>query len=238
MYSKQPWIPPDGQLFPAFPKAPSVPPVGMVLDLLESAYTMSSLGNKQNPLDELVYVILSLQTNESRYQEVYRGFKKQFRRWCCLLEASVDEIAGAISFGGLGRQKALHLKMIMHRLQDNLGEVSLRALVHYETGEAERYLCSLPGVGIKTARCVLMYSFGRAVFPADVHCIRIMNRLGWIDWHGQRAEMLAEPAQAIVPPRLRAELHVRLVQHGRSVCRSTPRCDQCPLQRLCPSADP
>jgi len=216
--------------------APAIPPVRKVLDLLENSYTMTRLGNKQNPLDELVYVILSLQTNESRYQEVYRSFKKRFPRWSLLLAASVGEIAGAIVLGGLGRQKASHLKKIMQRLQDDFGDVSLRRLSRYQTSEAEQYLCSLPGVGIKTARCVLMYSLGRAVFPADIHCLRIMHRLGWIEWLGQRAELLAEPAQAIVPSSLREAFHIRLVQHGRSVCRSIPRCDQCVLRSLCPGA--
>jgi endonuclease III len=212
------------------------PPVRRVLKLLERTYPPSRLGNKQNPLDELVYVLLSLQTNESRYHKVYRSFKKRFPRWSLLLEASIAEIADAIVLGGLGRQKALHLKRIVQRLQDDFGEVSLRSLVRYKTDEAERYLCSLPGVGIKTARCVLMYSFGRMVFPADVHCLRVMDRLGWIEWRGQRSEMLAEPAQAIVPRLLREALHVRLIQHGRSVCRSTPRCNQCVLRSLCPCA--
>lgn len=218
--------------------APRRPSVRKVFKLLDHAYEMTRLGNKRNPLDELVYVILSLQTNESRYQEVFRRFKKRFPRWSLLLEASVQKIAHAIVIGGLGRQKALHLKKIMKRLRDDFGEVSLRALAQYDTADAERYLCSLPGVGIKTARCVLMYSFERAVFPADIHCLRIMHRLGWIKWQGERGELLAEVAQAIVAPSLREPLHIRLVQHGRSVCRNTPRCNDCVLRALCPGARP
>ncbi len=150
----------------------------------------------------------------------------------------MDEVAGSLLVGGLGRQKAFHLKRIMQRLRDDFGEVSLRRLAQYGVREAERYLCSLPGVGIKTARCVLMYSLGHTVFPADIHCLRIMDRLGWLRWRGERAECLAERAQEIVPPRLRKPLHVLLVQHGRAVCRSRPLCGQCILRGICPSARP
>src|SRR5262249_16008651 len=89
-----------------------VPSLHTVFSLLEREYVDSRLGNKQNPLDELVYIILSLQTNESRYQEIYRSFKLRFPRWSLLLDAPVDEIAQAISAGGLARQKALHLQKI------------------------------------------------------------------------------------------------------------------------------
>jgi endonuclease III len=212
------------------------PPVQKVLRLLEGTYEDSRLGNKRNPLDELIYIILSIQTNETRYQEVYRRFRARFRRWADLLDASPDVIAAAIVEGGLSAQKARHLKAIAQKLQQDFGEVSLRRLKGMSTPKAETYLCSLPGVGIKTARCVLMYALGRQVFPADIHCLRVMTKLGWIRWRWQRAEYLAGAAQAAVAPPLRAKLHIRLVQHGRAVCGKTPRCSECVLRSLCPSA--
>jgi endonuclease III len=207
-----------------------------VTALLDAAYPHTRLGNKRKPLDELVYIILSIQTGENLYQEVYRLFKERFPRWNALLAASVDDIASAISLGGLSQQKARHLKAIALRLRADFGRVTLRPVGMMDTEAAERYLCSLPGVGIKTARCVLMYAFDHPVFPADLHCLRVMTRLGWIDWHGQRAERLADKAQDGVPSELRSMLHIRLVQHGRAVCRVDPRCPVCVLNSLCPSA--
>jgi endonuclease III len=212
------------------------PRVEDVLVLLEGAYEESSLGNKRNPLDELIYIILSLQTNESRYQDVYRRFKARFPRWADLLCAARRDIAAAIAEGGLNDQKARHVKGIAEKLERDFGEVSLRRLKSMGTEEAEAYLCSLPGVGIKTARCVLMYALGRDVFPADIHCLRVMARLGWISWRGERAEKFAGVAQAAVPAGRRMSLHIRLVQHGRAVCRSFPLCADCVLRPLCPSA--
>lgn len=219
------------------PGTKAAPPVEAALALLEAAYPGSSLGNKHNPLDELAYIVLSLQTNESRYQDVYRRFKARFPRWPDVLGAAHDEIAAAIAEGGLAGQKARHLKGIVQKVEADFGEASLRRLKAMSTEEAEAYLCSLPGVGIKTVRCVLMYSFRRDVFPADTHCLRVMTRLGWIRWRGERAEKLAGEAQAAVPPGLRMPLHIRLVQHGRAACRSTPVCGGCVLRGVCPSAE-
>jgi endonuclease III len=211
------------------------PPVDLVLRLLEGAYEESTLGNKCNPLDELVYILLSLQTNEARYQDVYRRFKRRFPRWADLESATHEEVAAAIVEGGLSGQKARHLKAIIAKLREDFGGVSLRRLARMDTPDAEEYLCSLPGVGIKTARCVLMYSLRRDVFPADIHCLRVMTRLGWLRWQGERAETFAGAAQAAVPAGLRMSLHVRLVQHGRAACGSTPRCGGCVLRAVCPA---
>src|SRR5207245_8838147 len=98
----------------------------------------------------------------------------------------------------------------------------LNPIAKMRTKIAESYLCSLPGVGIKTARCVLMYSLQRPVFPADTHCLRIMERLGWIHWSDRRRELMADVAQAGIPPGLRRVLHIPFVQAGRATCNSQP----------------
>ncbi len=210
--------------------------VHAVADLLDYAYPPTRLGNKSNPLDELAYIILSGQTNESLYQSVYTAAKRRFRSWRALLNVSEEEIAETIQVGGLGRIKARFLKSIALRLQADFGEVSLRTLKRMTNAETEKYLCSLPGVGIKTARCVLLYSLDRAVFPADIHCLRVMSRLKWISWSGERADRFADEAQAGIPEHLRFLLHVKFVQHGRAVCRAKPLCSTCVLQDLCPSS--
>lgn len=224
------------------------PNVRRVAELLESEYKLSRLGNKSNPLDELAYVLLCIRTSEAKLQEVYEAFKQRFPRWSEVAEASLPDIAKVISQGGLARQKARHLRAIARKLRRDFGRVTLRPLHDYSTQEAEEYLCSLPGVGIKAARCVLMYAMGRPVFPADTHCLRIMARLGWIDGRAasyrEFAEMtqgcdrvasyIADAAQQGLPPALRHPLHVFFVQHGRQICRPRPFCGDCVLREVCP----
>jgi endonuclease III len=213
-----------------------VPSVARIARVLDSEYPDTNLGNKSNPLNELAFIILSGQTDAKLTQEAYRRFKRRFPRWSDVLNASASEITDAIRVAGLGRQKARYIKRTVLRLQQDFGATTLSPLKRMSTTSAERYLCSLPGVGVKSARCVLLYSLKRRVFPADIHCLRIMTRLGWVRWSGQRAECLADAAQQRVEPSIRRSLHVRLVQHGRAVCRSRPLCSECILKRSCPSA--
>jgi len=201
---------------------------------LKANYPETNLGNPRNPLDDLIYLILSGQTNESHYQSSFQNLKRAFPEWSQASRARVSSITRAIGHAGLGSQKAGYIKQILKCLLRDFGRPSLRKLQGMDTDEAEAYLTSLPGVGIKTARCVLMYTLGRNVFPADVNCLRIMERLGWLYWGGRRAETLADLAQELVPSRLRRSLHVSMVQHGRHVCRPrSPLCSKCCLLDLC-----
>ena len=102
--------------------------------------------------------------------------------------------------------------------------------------DAFGYLVSLPGVGAKTAKCVLMYSLGRAVLPVDIHVLRVAKRLGQVpaDASWKRTDELLEDE---VPDELKFDVHVSFVIHGRDVCKSrNPDCENCVLADLCPSA--
>lgn len=209
---------------------------GVVLRRLTSCYPDDLLGNKTNALDELLYILLSLQTNEQLYCRSYAAFKTKFPRWDLVALASVERVKQTIRESGLAEQKARHICAIARRLKSDFGRVTLAPLKKMSVDEAESYMVSLPGVGIKTARCVLMYSLGHTVFPVDIHCARIMNRLGLVNWNGRRLETIANAAQDAIPSDLRRQFHILLVQHGREVCRSTPECSRCVLTDLCPSA--
>ncbi len=154
--------------------------VAVVAKRLGAAYPNSNLGNKRNPLDELAYIILSGQTGGALTQEAYASFKRRFPRWGQVADAPLSAIAASVRIGGLGQQKAHYLRDIARRLRQDFGAVTLKALKRMSTRRAETYLRTLPGVGIKTARCVLLYSLHRRVFPADTHCLRVMTRLGWV----------------------------------------------------------
>ena len=210
--------------------------VAKVARLLDRAYPKTRLGNKANPLNELAFIMLSGQTGGDLAQTSYADFKRRFPRWDEVADAPLRSIVASIRGGGLAIQKARYLRDSARLLKTTFGRVTLAPLRQMRTRQAETFLCTLPGVGIKSARCVLLYSLLRAVFPADVHCMRVMTRLGWLQWHGQRGEALAETAQVNIPPSLRNLLHVRFIQHGRAVCRPRPNCPACVLNQCCPAA--
>jgi endonuclease-3 len=102
--------------------------------------------------------------------------------------------------------------------------------------EIAAYLVSLPGVGPKTAACVLAFSLQRPVIPVDTHVHRVAGRLGWIP-PGTDANKAHLILADVVPPRLRVSMHVGLIRLGREVCKpARPRCEDCPLNDLCPTA--
>lgn len=214
--------------------------LGRVDELLEAKYRSESLGNLKDPLDELIYIILSVQTGPNGYRPVFASLKQRYPYWDNVLEASEKELESIIRPAGLSKQKTRYIRAIVAgvlqetqaRTRNSRAKATLNFLKKDSNEEAEAFLVSLPGVSVKTARCVLMYSLGRDVFPVDTHIYRIFNRLGIAEpIHRKRA---GDPMQDLVPPSIRRRLHINLVHQGRAVCKSRkPLCSACPLVSFC-----
>lgn len=194
--------------------------------------------NRKNPLEELLFIVCSTKTDERKYLDTYKTLRRQFPRFDQLARASVGKIAESLIGGGLYNQKALVIKRIMDELTLKFGRPTLAPLKHMSDKDAEEILLSLPGVGKKTARCILMYSLGRDVYPVDTHCWRIAIRLGWIApscSNGRCYPKDMDYLQDRIPPSLRYTLHVNMISLGREICTvRKPKCVVCPITHLCP----
>jgi endonuclease-3 len=194
--------------------------------------------NLKDPLDELLFIMCSTKTEEASYRNTFRALKKSFPTHHKIAEASVEYIASTIVSGGLSNQKAKAIRNLLDAAIARFGKPSLEPLRAMTDKDAEAFLLSLPGVGKKIARCVLMYSLDRQVFPVDTHCWRIARRLGWVrptqkDRHCAPRDM--DRLQSKIPPELRYSLHVNMISLGRDICiANAPRCDECPLFDWCP----
>ena len=194
--------------------------------------------NLKEPLDELPLIICSTKAGEASYRSTFRPLKETFPTHLRIAEAPAEYIARPIVSGGLSNQKAKAIRELLDVIVEEFGEPTLKSLHGLSDEDAEAFLLSLPGVGKKVARCVLMYSLGRQVFPVDTHCWRIAKRLGWVrttqkDRHCAPRDM--DRLQSKVPPELRYSLHVNMISLGREICTPTiPRCDECPISVLCP----
>jgi endonuclease-3 len=149
-------------------------------------------------------------------------------------DAPLPAIARAIHRGGLGPTKAVRIRGILRALRDRGMALDDRALSRMRSKTLWDLLVSLPGVGPKTAACVLLFSLERPYFPVDTHVHRVARRLGLVD---ERADAVAtqEALQAAVPPSEMYALHMNLIRHGREVCVARrPHCSQCVLSSLCP----
>lgn len=145
----------------------------------------------------------------------------------------VRRIAALIKDAGLSRQKAPRLKRIAQQLERDFGRVTLRPLHKADDAQVESYLTSLPGVGTKTAKCVMMYSMGRDVLPVDTHVARVARRLRLVEPRDKSD--LHEHLEKVVRPKDRYAFHVGAVMLGRSVCKAVhPRCGGCSLRAICP----
>lgn len=204
---------------------------------LERQYGSPRLNNKDDPLDELIFILLSQMTTGPSYERVFDRLKAALGTWDRLLSVAADDIRTAISDAGLANQKAPRLVMIARRLYEDFGDVTLQPLFALSDELVERYLTSLPGVGIKTAKCVMMYSLSRQVLPVDTHVERVAARLGLLPPNTAR-QHIHRTLEAVVRPDMRYAFHVNAVSHGREICRArAPLCSTCPLARSCPSAN-
>jgi endonuclease-3 len=211
----------------------------LVLEITEALvqeFGRPALGNKKNPFNELLYIILSSRTPPSNCQDTYRSLRRKYRTADSLAHASCREVAGAIEMAGFQRKRAAAISGIASELKARFGRVTLAPLRRMTTEDAERFLTGLPGVSTKTARCVLMYALDRPVFPVDAHCYRVSKRLGWLPADAGPTRRRADDLQAGVPTRLRRDLHVGMVVLSRRYCRpKAPRCRLCPIAQFCPS---
>lgn len=200
---------------------------------LVKEYGRSSLGNKADPLDELVYISLTRQTHEKNALRTWDALVAEYPTWEMLLAAPEQKIAAVIADGGFSRQKAKWIKQSLQIIEERNSSLSLDFLDDLEDGEAERFLCSLPGINVKSAKCILMYSLERDVLPVDTHVRRVSERLGLLE-PGLTSKRAHELLEAVVPPRHRFAYHVGAVMHGRWVCSVTrPRCGECVLSHSC-----
>lgn len=184
-------------------------------------------------LDELVATVLSQHTSDVNSERAFALLKRRFPTWEQVRQAPVAEVADAIRCGGIADQKAARIQRILAVVGEREGRLDLSRLEELDDAEVQAYLTSLPGVGPKTAACVLAFSMGRPAFPVDTHVHRVTARLGWIPVAAS-AERAHELLARQVPPDARYDLHLALVVHGRTVCAARrPRCDVCAVRGLC-----
>ena len=184
-------------------------------------------------VDELIATVLSQHTSDRNSERAFAGLKAAFPAWEQVLDAPAEALADVIRSGGIADQKARRIQRILGEIREREGRIDLGRLCDLDDAAVQEYLTSLPGVGPKTAACVLVFAMGRAAFPVDTHVHRIAARLGWIP-PKTTAEQAYRALAAVVPPGIRYDLHLALISHGRAVCvAQRPRCGTCVLRDRC-----
>ncbi len=184
--------------------------------------------------------MLSQSTNDRNRDVAYLALRERFQDWVAVRDAPVDAIEEAIRPGGISKVKSARIKQILQAISssEHPGEdaLSLDWLADRTVAQAQAYLTALPGVGRKTAACVLLFALGMRDVPVDTHVSRVGARLGMFR-PGAPFEELHDTMLELTPPGQELELHINLLRHGRRTCHARrPACPDCALRRICPSA--
>jgi endonuclease-3 len=210
---------------------PSARRVRALRERLREVYGLPSAPPHGHPIAELVLTVLSQSTNDRNRDMAYGRLRERFPSWEAVRDAPVEEIEEAIRPGGISKVKSSRIQAILRAIGDPL---DLAWLADVPVDEARAYLMELPGVGRKTAACVLLFAFGAHDVPVDTHVARVGQRLRLLR-PGASFEELHEQMLAVTPPGAELELHLNLLRHGRRTCHAQrPACPECALRRMCP----
>jgi endonuclease-3 len=212
-------------------KRPSARRVASIRERLRGLYGVPVIAPHGDPLGELILTVLSQSTNDRNRDVAFLRLRKRFASWEEVRAAPVDEVEEAIRPGGISKVKSQRIHDILEAIGDPL---DLEWMRDAPLEQSQQYLCALPGVGRKTAACVLCFSFGLPDVPVDTHVSRVATRLGLLR-PGAPFEELHDEMIALTPPDAALEFHMNLLRHGRRTCHArSPQCASCGLRRLCP----
>jgi endonuclease-3 len=219
-------------------RRPTARRVRAIRDRLREVYGIPHQPPHGHPIAELILTVLSQSTNDRNRDVAYLALRDRFQDWEAVRDAPVNEIEEAIRPGGISKVKSARIKSILKAITETApgGELSLDWLPELTVPEAQRYLTALPGVGRKTAACVLLFALGMRDVPVDTHVSRVGTRLGLFRPGAPFVE-LHDTMLEITPRGQELEFHMNLLRHGRRTCHARrPACGDCVLRRICPSA--
>jgi endonuclease III len=214
----------------AWPR-PSARRVSTIRQRLRGLYGVPAMAPHGDPLAELILTVLSQSTNDRNRDVAFLRLRDRFGSWEAVRDAPVEEVEEAIRPGGISKVKSERIQAILRAIGDDL---DLSWMRDAPVEESQAYLVALPGVGRKTAACVLLFSYGLRDVPVDTHVGRVATRLGLLR-PGASSDEQHDQMVGLTPPGAELELHVNMLRHGRRTCHSQrPACASCALVRICP----
>jgi endonuclease-3 len=189
-----------------------------------------------DPVAELILTVLSQNTADTNSGRAFIQLMRRYPSWHAIAVAPAEEVVATIQNGGLAQQKAPRIQAILRTIEERSPEFDLDFLRDLPLEEARTWLRSLPGVGPKTAACVLLFALGRPAMPVDTHVERVSKRLGLIAGKAT-PEQAHELLEELVDPADYYPFHMLMIKHGRRLCTArNPACERCPLEPDCPSS--
>lgn len=201
--------------------------VNVILDRLSRAYPDAKVGlDYETPLQLLIATILSAQCTDARVNIVTPGLFEKYPTVQDFANAPIEELEDAVRTTGFYKNKARNIQLCCRQLLERHNG---------DLPETMQDLTQLAGVGRKTANCVLTNCFGVQGITVDTHVTRISNLLGFVN--DEDAVRIEFALMELIPQERWNEFNHSIIAHGRATCIARrPKCDQCPISDLCPSA--
>lgn len=194
----------------------------LIVEKLNEVFDVRVFEDK-NPYRVLVRTILSQRTRDENTDQATNNLFSKYKDIYEVADAPTEDVEELIRCSGFYRVKAGRIKEVSRILIDQYGG---------EVPDNMKELLELPGVGRKTANCVLVYAFEEPAIPVDTHVHRISNRLGLVNT--KDPEDTERELDKFVPEDIKILLNDLMVQFGQNICKPiSPQCEICPLDELC-----
>ncbi len=178
---------------------------------------------KRSPFRVLVSTVISQRTRDETTSKVSAALFGKYDTPAKIADAPLNELHRILKSSGFYRQKAKHIRALSRIVVSELGGV---------VPDTMEELTKLPGVGRKTAACVINYGFGKPAIAVDTHVHRISNRLDWV--RTKHPDKTEQALMKIVPKRYWVELNDLFVSYGKVTCQPrTPKCSECVVVKHC-----
>lgn len=176
-----------------------------------------------DPYKVLVRTILSQRTRDENTDQATENLFSKYKDIYEIVEAPTEDVQELIKPAGFYRVKAGRIQEVSQILIDEYGG---------EVPDTLEELVKLPGVGRKTANCVLVFAFELPAIPVDTHVHRISNRMGLVNT--KNPDETEVELSKIAPRELWIKLNDLMVQFGQNICKPiSPQCEICPVNYLC-----
>ncbi len=199
--------------------------IATVFSTLEPHHPLTMLEqlSRYSVFQQLVATLLSSRTKDTTTIPIVKKLFEKYKTPDDFLNTTQKILAQELYGIGFYRIKAKNIQKLSRILNDNY---------HGEVPRTREELILLPGVGRKTANCILNYAFHQPAIAVDVHVHRISNRLGWVKT--KTPEETEDALAKVVPQNLWIKINMLLVGHGQTICLpQRPKCPVCPIRNYC-----
>ena len=204
-----------------------------IYKLLKKQYKLKKIRPHGDGISELILTILSQNTADRNSGQAFAKLMHYFGNWENIRKAQLSEIKKQITIGGMSNIKSKNIKTVLNIVNEEVENYNLYFLTTLKRKEALNWLTSLPGVGKKTASCVMLFAYGVPFIPVDTHVERIVKRIGFFKKKVNTID-IQEDLEQIFEKEKYGIFHLSLIEHGRKICQAkNPLCNECIIQDLC-----